>query len=353
MTIFRLIALLLAIGIGYYLLRCVHNRKLNGFEFLMWFGLILSIVVLSIFPTILNIVFQYLTLSMNNRYDRLIGLAFIFLFITLALIFYYRNKLQLFREQFLTFVQTATVATFIKKYGDKKGSYPLFILIPAFNEEANIEKVLQRIPETICGLTPKTVVISDGSTDNTAQVALKNGAWVAEHTLNYGQGMTLETGYQCAIAMQAIYAVTLDADGQYKPEDIEKVMTPIIQDQADIVSGSRILGYYEQKYAPNQLIRSVGVRFFNIILTILTGKKITDSSSGFRAVKVNALHGMRFVQEQFHSSEFLIECLKKKLRFKEVPVSFLRRASGKSKKPPSLRYGFGFLRAVLYTWLRN
>jgi len=153
--------------------------------------------------------------------------------------------------------------------------------------------------------------------------------------------------------MEARYVVTLDADGQYQPEEIERLLQPIIEGEADVVSGSRTLGYYEQKFTKNHFIRSFGVKLFNIILTVMTWKRITDSSSGFRAIKVEFIPRLNLIEEQFHSSEFLLECLKNGLRFKEVPISFLKRISGDSKKPKSLLYSLGFVRAMLKTWIRK
>jgi len=353
MTFFRLIALITSFICGSYLLRLVHHRKLSGFEFLLWFAIIIIIIVLSLFPEIIILIFKYLSLSMNNRYDRLVGLSFILISFSYFITFYYRNRTHVFRSDFINFFQLTIVNQFIEKYKKYKKENELYIIIPAFNEEKNISNIIKRIPKEVCDLTTKIVVINDGSTDGTMKVAESNGAWVADNPINFGQGVALETGYRCAIAMEASYVVTMDADGQYQPEEIKLLIQPIIDGNFDMVSGSRTLGYYDQKYAKNHLIRSIGIQFFNFLLTILTGKKITDSSSGFRAVKVEFLNRLKFVQEQFHSSEFLIECLKKGLRFKEVPISFLPRTSGQSKKPQSFKYGVGFFRAVFKTWMRK
>lgn len=353
MTIFRFIALIVAVIAGLYVIRHLYRRKLSGFEFTIWFTLVLAVITLSIFPEIIIFVFTYLTLSIINRYDRLIGLSFIFIFLSFSIIFLYRNRLHTYREQFLDIIQITTVRKFIDRYGTEKGTHDLFILIPAFNEEENLREVLNRMPDQICGLTPQVIIISDGSNDNTIKVAEQGGAWTAEHLLNFGGGMALKTGYRIAIDMKPLYVVTLDADGQYQPEEIERLLQPIIDGTADMISGSRTLGYYEQKYLRNHVVRSIGIQFFNIVLTVLTGQKITDSSSGFRAIKAEFLPRLNLIQEQYHSSEFLIECFKNGLRIKEVPISFLTRISGESKKPKSFRYGVGFVQAIIKTWMRR
>ena len=148
------------------------------------------------------------------------------------------------------------------------------------------------------------------------------------------------------------YLVHLDADGQYDPREIENLVKPLIENSYNFVSGSRLMGYYENKYSNSQLIRTFGIFFFNYLLTLILRQKITDSASGFRSIKVDLLSKLNFKQDQFHSTELLIEAISKNANFKEVPVSFFKRNSGTSKKPNALRYGLGFSRAILKTWLR-
>ena len=183
--------------------------------------------------------------------------------------------------------------------------------------------------------------------------AIDGGAMLVEHPTNFGQCMAYRTGYQIAIELSAKNVIHLDADGQYQPEELEVILKPIVDNEADLVSGSRLLGKYEQKNTSGHFIRGFGVRFFNVILTILTGKKITDSASGFRAIRTSFLPMLTLKQDQFHSSELLIESLKNGAVFKEVPVSFLKRISGKSKKPDFFRFGIGFINTIIRTWMRK
>jgi hypothetical protein len=352
-SLFRLFALLMTFVLGYYLLRLVHKNRISGQEFFLWFSLVIFVSILSVYPQVIKTLFTVFSLSQDNRYDRLAGLAFIFILICFVMIFYYRNLTQEHRENFLRYVQNMSLEQFFKEHLADIGKHTTLIIIPAYNEEQNIASILEKVPLEICGTNVQTVVVADGCTDETVREALKHNAWVVKHGINFGQGMALATGYRCAIKLNAKYIATLDADGQYQPEEIERLIEPLVNNEADIVSGSRMIGFYEQKYSNNHFIRSFGVQFFNIILTFLTGKKITDSSSGFRAIKVEYLRKLNFFQEQFHSTEFLIECLKNGLHFKEVPISFLKRISGESKKPRALKYGLGFTKAILSTWLRK
>ena len=166
--------------------------------------------------------------------------------------------------------------------------------------------------------------------------------------INRGGGSALRAGYQIAIENRVPIVVTLDADGQHDPSEIGKLVEPILNDEADFVNGSRILGSYEKE----SVIRSTGVVFFNWLITILMGERITDSSNSFRAIRTQIFSQLTLSQDQFHTSELLIDAIKKGARVKEVGITIRKRQSGTTKKPRSLKYGWGFMKAILGTWLR-
>jgi hypothetical protein len=352
-SVFRIIVVIVAILGCIGLLRLVHKQRLAGYEFLIWSGLLVGILILGIYPELIIYLSKYISLSSSNRYDRLIQLSFTFSFVVLALVFFYRSKLDKFKHLFIRSIQEPLVKKFIEDNANISGQIKLLILIPAYNEEGNLGEIISRVPKNICGIEPHILVISDGSTDLTAKEALDKKVMLVEHPTNFGQCMAYRTGYQIAIGLKVDNIVHLDADGQYQPEELEILLRPIIDNKADLVSGSRLLGKYEQQHTKGHFIRSLGVRFFNIVLTVLTGKRITDSASGFRAMRVSFLPLLTLKQDQFHSSELLIESLKNGAIFKEVPVSFLKRISGDSKKPNSFKYGLGFINAILSTWTRK
>ena len=352
-SIFRLIILVFAILSLFGLLKLVHNRKIAGYEFLIWGILIAAIIVLSVFPETIVFLSKFISLSSESRYDRLILISYIFSFIVFGLVFYYRSKLDNFKSLFIKSIQEPIVKNFVNSNIQISGKIDVLILIPAFNEEGNLSQIISRIPSRICGLKPHVLVISDGSKDETSKEAIDGGAMLVEHPTNFGQCMAYRTGYQIAIELSAKNVIHLDADGQYQPEEMEVILKPIVDNEADLVSGSRLLGKYEQKNTSGHFIRGFGVRFFNVILTILTGEKITDSASGFRAIRTSFLPMLTLKQDQFHSSELLIESLKNGAVFKEVPVSFLKRISGKSKKPDFFRFGIGFINTIIRTWMRK
>ena len=126
------------------------------------------------------------------------------------------------------------------------------------------------------------------------------------------------------------------------------MVAPILDGSADYVNGSRLLGDFER----DGLIRHIGVHVFSRIVTILTGRRITDPSSGYRAARADLLQRLVLEQDQFWTSEILIEALRHRARVVEVPVTIVARTSGSSKKPASLRYGWNFSKVIIQTWLR-
>jgi glycosyltransferase involved in cell wall biosynthesis len=222
------------------------------------------------------------------------------------------------------------------------------VVIPAFNEAQSIGEVVKRVPETVCGVRTAVLVVDDGSSDATADAARAAGADVVRHERNQGGGAAIRTGYRAARAAGANLIVTLDADGQHLPQEMERLVAPIVEGRADVVIGSRTLGSAD----PNTFARELGLRVFNRVISTITRQTITDCSSGYRAVRADALDDLVLRQEQFHASEFLIESVKRGLRLEEAPITVARRTHGQTKKPSSLLYGVGFAGAIVRTWLR-
>ena len=219
---------------------------------------------------------------------------------------------------------------------------------PAYNEAENVAAVIHAIPEEVDGFRVLSLVVSDGSEDRTAQVARDAGALVAELPIRRGGGLALRVGYEIALKLDAENVVTLDADGQHLPEELPVMIAPILAGEADYVNGSRLLGTFESESA----IRHLGVHFFSRLVTILTGRRITDPSSGYRATRADLLRKLVLEQDQFWTSEVLIEALRHRATIAEVPITIVARKGGKSKKPKSLRYGWNFSKAIFQTWLR-
>jgi hypothetical protein len=222
------------------------------------------------------------------------------------------------------------------------------VLIPAYEEAENIGEVIDRIPDQVCGQQTTVLVIDDGSRDDTGDVAREHGAIVARHVINRGGGAAVRTGYRLLVDSGARIVVTLDADGQHLPEEMERLVRPVLEGEVDVAHGSRVLGEAE----PNHVARELGIVFFNRVVSFITRTRVSDCSNGYRAVRADVLPQLVLRQEQFHTSEFMIEAIKRGVPAREVPVTVVSRLHGSSKKPAVLRYGMGFANAIVRTWLR-
>jgi hypothetical protein len=222
------------------------------------------------------------------------------------------------------------------------------ILIPAYNEADNVGVVLDGLPSAVCGVATEVLVVDDGSRDGTGDVAEAHGATVARHVINRGGGAALRTGYRLLSDSGALIVVTIDADGQHLPEEMPRLVEPVLSGEVDMAHGSRVLGEAE----PNTRARELGIVFFNRLVSLITRTKVSDCSNGYRAVRASVLPQLVLRQEQFHTSEFMIEAIKRGIPAKEVPVTVVARLHGHSKKPAVVRYGAGFANAIVRTWLR-
>lgn len=185
-------------------------------------------------------------------------------------------------------------------------------IIPAFNEEKTIGLVLSKVK----GQVDQIIVVDDGSKDNTYQIAKDKGVLVYRHPVNRGLGGALGTGIKAALCNNADIIVTIDADGQHEPAEIQRLIKPIIAGESDVVIGSRFL-----TRQPMPISRRVGNKFFNFVMRALFGIKTTDSQSGMRAFSKEAAGKIELCTNGMEvSSEILKEAKAKKLKIKEVPI---------------------------------
>jgi glycosyltransferase involved in cell wall biosynthesis len=224
--------------------------------------------------------------------------------------------------------------------------------ICAYEEEGNIGDVLKKMPANINDEPYTTLVVVDGGDDRTAEIARSfPGVKVIEFPVNLGHGVALQVTYRYCIDHGVKYVVTLDADGQNDPSEIPLILAPLLSDQADFVVASRVLG--EDK--TSDIVRKSGVRFFSVVMNRMTGAHLTDTSTGYRALRVTMLADVvdRLTQEQYQTAELLITCLKRGWRASEVPTVWYPRASGTTKKGKNWLFGFRYARVVFGTWWRE
>lgn len=245
-------------------------------------------------------------------------------------------------------VEERVVADVDARYG-RLALAPVVVVIAAYDEADGIGRVLAELPDRVHGLDVDVVVVVDGATDGTAAAATAHAVVVADVPVNRGQGAALRLGYRIAREGGAAYVVTTDADGQYDPAEIAVVVEPLLADRADFVTGSRQLGREETDDA----VRHVGVRVFARLVTVLTGRRVTDTSFGLRAARAEVTGAVTLDQPQYQASELLVGVLAHGYRVVEVPGTMRRRRAGTTKKGGNLVYGWRYGRVVVGTWWRE
>ena len=204
--------------------------------------------------------------------------------------------------------------------------------IPAFNEEKTIAKVVILAQKYV----DKVIVCDDGSTDLTGEIAKRLGAEVVEHEKNLGYGAALRSLFKKVQEINPDAMVILDADYQHNPEDIPKIVEPILKEEADIVIGSRFLTESEvPKY------RMFGIKVITNLARVASYKEITDAQSGFRAYSRKAIHSvMPTEQGMGASTEILLKAKERDLKIKEVPIKINYKVEKPSKHNP-ISHGVG------------
>ena len=200
------------------------------------------------------------------------------------------------------------------------------IIIPAYKEADNIEKLVNNIIENY----PQYdyVIVNDGSKDDTRKICKRNGYQFLDLPINLGIGGAVQTGYKYAEREGYDIAIQIDGDGQHDVSQLDKVIAPLVQGEADIAIGSRFI---EKEGFQSSSMRRFGIRFLSALIRLCTGKKILDVTSGYRAVN------RRFIEiyaenypSDYPEPEAIVAAVMHKGRIKEVPVIMKERQTGTS-----------------------
>lgn len=206
-------------------------------------------------------------------------------------------------------------------------------IIPAYNEEKALADVIGKTLEHV----DEVIVVDDGSSDKTSEVAIEAGARVIKHSVNLGKGEALKSGFK-AIGDDSII-ITIDGDGQHNPSEIPDLVRPIIEDGADLVNGSRYMNGPEEN---TPAYRRVGQKVLDIATNISAGTKVTDSQSGFRAFSPKSKNVFRFKDTGFGiESEMLVDAAEEGLKIVEIPITVRYDLDGSTKDP--ITHGVGVL----------
>ena len=205
----------------------------------------------------------------------------------------------------------------------------IIVGIPAFNEEKNIAALIIQLKK----IADKIIVCNDGSTDLTSKIAEGLGATVINHEKNLGYGAAIRSIFLKSKDLDGDILVTFDADGQHKIEDINKVISPIINEESDLVIGSRFLDKSE-KEVPQY--RKVGIKIITKVTNATIKKQLTDSQSGFRAYSKKVLNELNPSELGMGiSTEILIKASAKNFRISEVPIKITYNGDTSTHNPIS------------------
>ena len=198
----------------------------------------------------------------------------------------------------------------------------IVVTIPAYNEERTIANVINNVHQVMKGgkYDYKVLVVDDGSKDNTAEAAKKAKAIVYSHPKNYGLADTFRTEIKKALDLKADIIVHIDADMQYQPKEIPQLIKEI-EKGYDLVLGSRFKGKIESM----SIIKRIGNKAFSKVISNITGMKISDAQTGFRAFTKEVAGSIEIISDHTYTQEQVIKAVRQKYKIKEVPVYFAKR----------------------------
>ena len=189
-------------------------------------------------------------------------------------------------------------------------------MVPAFNERSRVASVLAAVGALRLPERPRMIVVDDGSSDGTAEVAKRAGAQVVSHRVNLGKGAALLTGVEAAVATGADLVVVMDADGQHDPSDLPLLLEPLKAGRADLV-----LGYRQFTSAMPPAMR-FGNTLLSGIFAALFGLRVRDTQCGFRALTAEACRSLRWTAIDYAvETEMLVHAARRRLRVVEVPIA--------------------------------
>ena len=221
---------------------------------------------------------------------------------------------------------------------------PIVFFLPARNEQRNVGSVLERMPGAVAGHPVKCLVIDDGSTDATAAVAESAGAEVVPMGGGRGLGAAVRRGLAEGVARRAAAVVFCDADGEYDPVELERLVSPILAGDADYVAGSRFSGGTRRM----KTHRMVGNRLLSLVLSFVARRRISDGQSGYRALSRRAAEAAEIIHDYNYAQVLTLDLLGKGFRYLEVPISYRFRTHGRT----FIRL-IPYLRAVIPAMLRE
>lgn len=225
----------------------------------------------------------------------------------------------------------------------------LSIIIPMYNEELTVGNIIDRTKKAASqtGIPYEIIVIDDHSYDHSLITARERDIRLYSLKEHLGKGYALRAGF---IQAKGTIIVTIDSDGSHWPEELPEVLAPVLKGDADLVIGSR---YMNHKRVEARKLNKFGVKIFNLFIELLTGTTITDSQSGYRAMKREVLAKQKLKSGEYEiESEMLVKTAKASFRVREVPITFEQRTYGRSGVDPMID-GAKILFSIVLAYLKG
>jgi glycosyltransferase involved in cell wall biosynthesis len=225
----------------------------------------------------------------------------------------------------------------------------LSIIIPVYNEQLTIGNIIDRTQEAArrIGLETEIIVVDDRSYDRSLAVARQRNVRLYSLKEHLGKGFALRAGFA---KTKGDLIVTIDSDGSHWPEELQEVLAPVLAGEADMVIGSR---YLNHKHVAARKLNAFGVRIFNYLIQLFTGVTITDSQSGYRAMKREVLSKQKLKSGEYEiESEMLVKTAKAGFRISEVPITFEQRTYGRSGVDPMVD-GSKIMLSIIMAYLKG
>ena len=225
----------------------------------------------------------------------------------------------------------------------------LSIIIPVYNEELTVGNVIDGVKRILQqqGLNHEIIVVDDCSYDNSLEAAKKHSVRIYTLKQHLGKGYALRAGF---LRAKGDVIITIDSDGSHNPEELPRVLSPILEDKADLVIGSR---YQNQKSVAARKLNAFGVKLFNSLIQFLTGVATSDSQSGYRSMRRMVLENQNLKSGGYEiESEMLVKIAKRNFRIDEVPISFEQRTYGRSGVDPIVD-GFKILLSIVLAYVKG
>lgn len=339
--IFLYIAISAIIILVVYKLLVLNELSLEFFIFWVLIGLCLFSV--SVFPGLLNFVIENFYAGKKSHF------VFVFsIFVLFALAIKFSVNIRDGNKQREKLAQKQALLNFkIENTKENFVENKILVKMAAYNEGNNIRDVLGKMPGDV-----DVLVIDDGSSDNTVEIATQYGAYVIKHPVNLGQGSADITGFMYALENNYEFVVEMDADGQHDPKDIPLFIKELERSDLDIVTGSRILG---STHADNSALRKFFLPYYTKLLNRLTGYNLTDSLCGFKAYRMSKIKENQdvfdqVIETQYLASELYIRFAHRGFKVTEIPIHISNRKTGISRKG-IFRYGLRILKIMFRVWL--